>query len=128
MSGNDDVTAILDGQQRLTSLYIGTRGTYAYKEPMKRWGNNAAFPPRKLYLNLVKKYTDENDEGLELEYDFFFLPEKEAQERRDENHFWFNVGNILQFKKQYEINNYLIKNGLMNLPDEKAEFANQTKY
>src|SRR5687768_6188170 len=33
VSGQDDVTAILDGQQRLTSLYIGLKGSYAYKEP-----------------------------------------------------------------------------------------------
>jgi len=32
-SGHNDFTAVLDGQQRLTSLYIGLRGSYAYRTP-----------------------------------------------------------------------------------------------
>jgi len=31
ISGDDDIVAILDGQQRLTALYVGLKGTYAYK-------------------------------------------------------------------------------------------------
>jgi Protein of unknown function DUF262 len=126
VTGEDDVIAILDGQQRLTSLYIGLRGSYAYKEHMKRWDNNASFPPRKLYLNLLKRYSDE--EEIDLEYDFLFLTEKEAQTQRDDDHFWFKVGDILQFSKQYEVNTFLVKNGLMSLSEEKAVFANQTLF
>ncbi len=45
--------AVIDGQQRLTSLYIGFRGTYAYKMPRKWWKNNEdSLPTRTLYLNL----------------------------------------------------------------------------
>ena len=128
VNGEDDITAILDGQQRLTSLYLGLRGSYAEKERMKRWDNDAAFPARKLHLNLIKKYADEDDEGLDLEYDFLFLSEKEVKEKTDENHFWFRVGEVLQFKKQFEVNDYLIKQGLMSLSREKAEFANQTLF
>lgn len=128
VSGDEDITAILDGQQRLTSLYIGLRGSYAEKERMKRWDNDAAFPPLRLYLNLLKKYSDEDDEGLDLEYDFFFMSEKDRKEKTDDDHFWFKVGDVLQFKKQYEVNNYLIKQGLMSLSPEKAEFANQTLF
>ena len=54
LSGENGVVAILDGQQRLTSLYIGLRGTYAYKLPRKRWDNDTAFPKRKLYLNITR--------------------------------------------------------------------------
>jgi len=126
VTGQDDVVAILDGQQRLTSLYIGLRGSYAYKEHMKRWDNDAAFPPRRLYLNLLTRYSDE--EEIDLEYDFLFLTEKEAQEQKDEDHYWFKVGEILQFTKQFEVNSYLVKNGLMALPEEKAVFANETLF
>jgi uncharacterized protein with ParB-like and HNH nuclease domain len=31
LKGSDGVTAVLDGQQRLTSIYLGLKGTYAYK-------------------------------------------------------------------------------------------------
>lgn len=128
VTGEDDVIAILDGQQRLTSLYIGLRGSYAEKERMKRWDNNSAFPPMRLYLNLIKKYSDEDDEALDLEYDFYFMTDREVKEKTDDDHFWFKVGDILQLTKHYEVNNYLIKHGLMNLEQEKAQFANQTLF
>ena len=33
----DEITAVLDGQQRLTALNIGLRGSYAYKRPRRWW-------------------------------------------------------------------------------------------
>jgi uncharacterized protein with ParB-like and HNH nuclease domain len=44
VSGQEDIIGILDGQQRLTALYVGLRGSFAYKEPRKRWENPQAFP------------------------------------------------------------------------------------
>lgn len=125
VSGEDDIIAILDGQQRLTSLFIGLRGSYAYKEHMKRWDNDAAFPARKLYLNLLKKYSDE--EEIDLEYHFEFLTDKEAADQRDDDHLWFKVGDIQKFTEPYEVNNYLISSGVMAL-GEKGIFANKTLF
>jgi len=126
--GDSDITAILDGQQRLTSLYIGLFGSYAKKDKLKRWNNDSAFPKRFLHLNLLKKYSDE--EELDLEYDFLFLSEAEAQEDKESHpteYYWFKVGDIFQFTRPFEINNYLIRNGLMNIED-KAEFASETLF
>ena len=56
--------AVIDGQQRLTSLYIGLKGTYAYKMPRKWWVDNEdALPTRRLYLNLssVREGLQEDD-------------------------------------------------------------------
>ena len=39
---NRDVIAVLDGQQRLTALNIGLRGSLAMKLPYKRWSSNDA--------------------------------------------------------------------------------------
>lgn len=125
LNGQDDITAILDGQQRLTSLYIGLKGSYAYKEPKKQWKNDLAFPERKLYLNLLKKCSEEE---IEMEYDFLFLTYKEAQDKTDDEHFWFKVSDILSFNEKFEINDYLIDNGLMTLPKENAQFANRTLF
>lgn len=47
------VTAVLDGQQRLTALNIGLRGSYARRVKGGWWDNPKAFPRRHLYLNLV---------------------------------------------------------------------------
>lgn len=53
LTGEDHIMAVLDGQQRLTSLYIGLKGSYAYKLPYKQWKNDDAFPKRKLMLKNI---------------------------------------------------------------------------
>ena len=125
VSGENDITGILDGQQRLTSLYIGLRGSYAYKEPRKHWDNPQAFPTRRLYLNLLvpKKNGDETD----MVYDFAFLSDEEVRDSTAET-FWFRVGDILNFREQWEVNDYLIKHGLPQRAEEQARFANRTLF
>lgn len=39
-SGINDFMAVLDGQQRMTSLYIGLKGSYAYKKANVWWVDN----------------------------------------------------------------------------------------
>ena len=130
-NGSDDIIAILDGQQRMTSLYIGLKGTYAYKLSYKRWDNPQAYPKRKLYLNLLT----ENEE-TDSTYKFLFLTDSEVEEANsivDDNgqavDFWFPVGEILNFKQEYEVNTYLIKNKLTSHSDaNKAMFANEALF
>jgi len=122
IDGESGITAILDGQQRLTSLYIGLKGSFAYKLPRKRWDNNSAFPKRKLCLNLLA--TSENDD---LEYDFQFLTKKEYKQG-DENHFWFSVGDILNLTEAVDVNDYLLENDISTLGKEKFRFANKTLF
>lgn len=121
ISGDEDITAILDGQQRLTALYIGLKGSYSYKLPRKRWDNDSAFPERELYLNLLYK-SNKSD----LDFDFQFLTREEAQNSNDLH--WFKVSNILNLQKEHEVINYLIKNKLLNISEEKAQFANETLF
>lgn len=131
INGMDDVIAILDGQQRMTSLYIGLKGSYAYKLSYKRWDNPHAYPKRKLYLNLLCR-TEESDST----YKFRFMTDddvKAANDAKDaDGHpvdFWFPVGEILNFEQEYEVNTYLIKNQLTSHPDpEKAMFANEALF
>lgn len=130
-NGSDDIIAILDGQQRMTSLYIGLKGTYAYKLSYKRWDNPQAYPKRKLYLNLLTA-----NEETDSTYKFLFLTDaevKEANSAVDANEqavdFWFPVGEILNFKQEYEVNTYLIKNKLTSHSDpNKAMFANKALF
>src|SRR5205823_14177882 len=63
------VTAILDGQQRLTALNVGLRGSHAAKQPWKRANNMAAYPQKRLYLNLMA-HAAENE--LVMQYDLAF--------------------------------------------------------
>lgn len=123
VSGEEGITAILDGQQRLTSIYIALKGSFAEKLPRKRWDNDLAYPKKKLYLNLVSK-----SEDTELEYDFNFLTDEEAS-ANDENSYWFRVGDILNLKEPGEVNSYLIRNQIFqNYTPEQAEFANNALF
>lgn len=108
--GDEEIISVLDGQQRLTSLYIALKGSYASKIPYRRWDDPNAFPKKYLYLNLLKEADDED-----LKYDFRFLTEEDAK-KRDENTFWFKVGDILNFdpKKSFELHKFLVNNNLNN--------------
>src|SRR5699024_9634655 len=74
LKGSDGVTAVLDGQQRLTSIYLGLKGTYAYKLKYMSRNNQNAYPIRRLYLNLLSSPTDSDNA-----YEFKFLTEKEVE-------------------------------------------------
>ena len=93
LKGADSVTAVLDGQQRLTSLYIGLKGSYAYRLKYKQRKNENAYPIRKLYLNLIKESSDENNK-----YEFEFKVPEEIKNSNEE--FWFEVGLILDMIDQ----------------------------
>jgi len=127
--GQDDIVGILDGQQRLTSLYIGLKGTYAYKRPRKWRDNPNAFPTRRLYLNLLApKANDDAGENV-MFYDFAFLTDDEAKgSGGDGEAFWFKVSDVLDFTEQFMVNDYLIEHGLMNRPKEESQFANRTLF
>lgn len=119
--GKDEIIAILDGQQRMTALYLGLCGTYAYRLPRKHYNNPDAYPTRKLYLNLLHK-SDEH----EYEYDFEFLTQEEAS-TNDETHHWFEVGKIVGMKELSDVNDYLIDNELLSIqPKEISKFANHS--
>jgi len=103
-------------------LYIGLKGTYAYKLPRKRWDNDSAFPKRKLCLNLVAP-----SKNGDLQYDFQFLTKKEYKQT-DENHVWFAVGDILNLTEAVDVNDYLLENDISELGKEKFRYANKTLF
>lgn len=100
---NQEITAILDGQQRLTALCIGLLGTYTEKLPYYRWENPMAFPEKYLCLNLF-----DSDDELEKKYEFKFCTKNEIEQKNDET-YWFEVSDILNINKVYEINNYALQ-------------------
>ncbi|HPQ29398.1 MAG TPA: DUF262 domain-containing protein [Desulfobacteraceae bacterium] len=123
LSGEEGLTAILDGQQRLTSIYIGLKGSYSNKIPRKRWDNDLAYPKKLLYLNLISE-SDETD----LKYDFQFLISEEAGIRNNDVN-WFKVSQILDLKEPGDVNSYLIETGIFSdYSKEKASFANNTLF
>lgn len=85
-------TAVLDGQQRLTSLNIALYGSFAEKKKYSWWNSADAFPTKRLYLNLTE---GPKDEELGLKYDLRFLTDKEAAPEQDAEDKWFKVGEVL---------------------------------
>lgn len=88
----DRVTAVLDGQQRLTALNIGLCGSMAVKQRYK-WRNNPdAFPTQHLYLDLLGS-VDPNEEGDK--YSFEFLTQENLEKADSSTTCWFKVADIL---------------------------------
>ena len=85
-------TAVLDGQQRLTSLNIALYGSFAEKKKYAWWNSPDAFPVKRLYLNLVD---DLRDEELGLKYDLRFLTGAEATAEEGGLDKWYRVGAVL---------------------------------
>ena len=133
-ASSKDFKAVIDGQQRLTSLYIGLCGTYAYKNPRVHWPSSqdeSKLPARKLYLDLMAAVDRENDESLML-YRFNFLTDKQfevSHEAEEKKHQWFCMHEVLNFPDVAGVDDvlfnvvmpYLAENGLSD-----NEFARKT--
>ncbi|MDH5923424.1 DUF262 domain-containing protein, partial [Vibrio splendidus] len=106
-SGLHDFTAVLDGQQRLTSLYIGLRGSYAYRTPrLKEENSERVYPSRKLYLNLTRPLENEEDGRV---YEFKFLTDHDIKKS---NYKWFKVSDIYGLSDDFEFNKHLDSHNL----------------
>ncbi len=103
------VTAILDGQQRLTALNIGVRGSYASRLPGK-WAKLATnYPGQKLYLNLVEDAA-ENEHGVVYDFRFFIDPPVPTPRTH-----WFPVQQVLDTKATIlGLHSYLVEHNLGN--------------
>ncbi|MBR3112555.1 MAG: DUF262 domain-containing protein [Methanobrevibacter sp.] len=107
--GSEDETmwAVLDGQQRLTSLYIALQGTMSRKLPRKRWNNDDAFPKKELYFDLHSEKTDDED----ITYNFKFLTTEDAEKNKD-GKVWYKVKDILQYPAEKLITKVIMPLGL----------------
>ncbi len=94
---NTALTAVLDGQQRLTALNVGLRGSMTWKLPRLWWNNPGAFPKRHLYLDLLWNAGEDEDEGTG--YRFGFRRENEPCQREgpagNGSECWFRVSEVL---------------------------------
>ena len=89
------IHAVLDGQQRLTSLNIAIYGTHSEKKKYAWWTSSGAFPKKALYLNLME---DPKEEELGFKYDLRFLASEESKAEEGAPDKWFRVGDVLAFK------------------------------
>jgi hypothetical protein len=87
---------VLDGQQRLTSLLIGLRGSFTIKTKWKRWDDPAAWVRHHLYLDLLKDPRLEDESGdAGIRYGLKFLGQPPIN---GPDHHWIRVGRILDYE------------------------------
>lgn len=107
-NGINSFNAVLDGQQRLTSLYLGLKGSFGYKEYRRKWEDTEwSISTRHLYLNISSELTDEEDGRI---YEFSFLEKELTQELEVYNtdvKSWFKVGSILNYSNEEKFDNFV---------------------
>jgi len=112
-----DYTAVLDGQQRITSLYIGVKGKYRTHVKGKAWDKPENYFDRFLCIDVL--FTPKLDE----EYRFEFVPEemigKYVQSDSGNYEFWIKVSKVFEEK---DISN--IPDIIDDIPDDDIVFPN----
>ena len=101
------LTAVLDGQQRLTAFNIGLRGSMARKLPYKWWNSWDAFSERVLALDLLAS-PDPDEEGSRYCFEFI---DKDRIGIEDDR-LWFRVSDILGIVSGPAMLNWLMQHAL----------------
>ncbi|MCH8512310.1 MAG: DUF262 domain-containing protein [Kiritimatiellae bacterium] len=109
-----DITLVLDGQQRITSLYIGLKGSYKYFYYRLR--------KTRLYLNLLKPPIPNEDNPEELTYGFAFR--ESANPEGNSPQLWYLVGRILDFEDAEDAKADM-KPQISDLSEEQQDNANR---
>lgn len=115
----EDRIAVLDGQQRLTALNIGLRGSHAAKAKWRHVGRPQSYPRKQLYLDVCAEPRLSADRYEDQVYRFEFLePERVENENSDGTAtYWFRAGDILRFPDAgMAVNSYLRERSLADHP------------
>lgn len=110
-----DVTAILDGQQRLTSLNIGLQGSYTVKRPGARVTSSDAYPTKRLHLDLCYEPNPEDELGLQFMFRFL-SPSEVAADNGTADHHWVPARFGLDITDGRDVFKYVQSVGLADHP------------
>lgn len=108
-----DIFLVLDGQQRMSSLYVGVKGSYRFFH--YRWRTT------KPYFNLLKRPVPNEADPQELIYQFSF---RESPASKTDGELWYEVGRILDFDDPEDAKAD-IKGLITTLPDQNKDNANK---
>ena len=107
---SNELNIVLDGQQRLTSLYIGLRGSRCLKRPYSRANAPEAYEEKFLYLDLSHVPSEDNPDDC---YRFEFITHEKAKADLDERKAkWFYVHEVMKFENQKSVWEYITKHDL----------------
>jgi uncharacterized protein with ParB-like and HNH nuclease domain len=102
LNARTNCLGILDGQQRITSLYIGLCGSYIEKEPRLWVTNPNAYLEKKLCMNLL--YSPKPDDESSSPFQIKFLTKDRA--KNSEQSYWFLLSDILKYKTRNELRDF----------------------
>lgn len=111
---NQDIYLVLDGQQRLTSLLIGLKGSYRFF--YYRWQKT------KLYLNILKEPI-KPDNPEEFTYQFQFRENDHPNPKDPNPQCWYLVGDILNYIDAEDAKK-AVKGKLAEYSEEQRDTAN----
>jgi hypothetical protein len=121
LTGDRDVTAVLDGQQRLTALVIALTGTYASRTKNKQRSNLAAYPVKKLYIDLLGPADDTDEQKL---YAIRFLTPEEVV--ADVSRYWVSFPELFaKIKDVTQVLTFMATDRISSAPKEQRDFAAQ---
>ncbi|MFQ3451787.1 DUF262 domain-containing protein [Bradyrhizobium sp. UFLA01-814] len=122
LTGDRDVTAVLDGQQRLTALVIALTGTYASRTKNKQRSNLAAYPIKKLCIDLLGPADDTDEQKF---YAIRFLTTEEAA--ADTERFWVSFPELFsKIKNVSHVLMFMAMERISSAPQERRDFAART--
>lgn len=105
--GIANLSMVLDGQQRLTSLMIGLKGSYAMKKKYGRVDSPDTWNVQKLHIDLLADPKLGNDGAdSNIYYKFAFM---ECAPAPDAEHYWFRVGQIMDFDQRQKLDDFMEK-------------------
>lgn len=111
--GAGNLKLILDGQQRLSSFYIGLRGTYTYKQRYKWYRNEDAWNRSQLYFKLTSDPREQVNSG------------GDRLVRRGDD-YWFRTGRILDYPDRNDVEDYIYElTDRLDLDGEKRRWVGQ---
>jgi len=87
--------SVLDGQQRITSLYLATQGSFTTKNPKARVNNPNAYTTRYIYFNFLAFQNSIRPE-LEMQH-FKMLSEAEVvEDNKAGKNAWYKLSSLLR--------------------------------
>ncbi len=101
------LTAVLDGQQRLTAFNIGLRGSMAVRRSHGRWNNPLSFPKQVFALDLLAP-VEPDEEGRRYTFEFI----EESTIGPGNGRLWFRVSDILIMESGPDMNDWLLDKDL----------------
>ena len=113
-SFSSDIRGVLDGQQRISSMYIALQGVYCTRKKYAKTTNNSAYPERQMYINLLNEA-----------YEFKFLTDKDAQSSK--TGYFYLVRNILDELEYADANSDAIIDKLVENEPSRADLLRENR-